>query len=213
MRRSLLVVAGTAALCAALSAGACSGSTDSSGGSTSTAGSAVSDDPSVAWVDAVCGELIRVTETRMTPPTNLTGLSDIDSAQALKVLDSYVTQSIGIVDEAIADLRRVGSSPIAGADEALNSVITGVEALKKTYQSTKDGLAAVNATDPQAAQAAMLKAFAGLNRGAEELDTALMSIEANPAVEEAARKAPNCKKLDVGLPPTTILATTPATTT
>jgi hypothetical protein len=170
----------------------------------------VSGDPSVAWVGTVCGEILRVTETRMTPPTNLSGMSDIDSAQALKVLNSYITQNIGIVDEAIADLRRVGSSPIAGADETLNSVITGVEALKTTYQNTKDDLAAANSTDPQAAQAAMLEAFAGLGRGAEELDRALVSIEANPAIEEAAKKAPNCKKLNLGMPNP---KTTPTTTT
>ncbi|HEY3262067.1 MAG TPA: hypothetical protein VGJ95_17705 [Pseudonocardiaceae bacterium] len=214
MRRRLPVVAMLAATLsiAAPSVAACGGSGTSSGSATggtttssaptvtTTSGSATSGDASVAWVDKVCGEMLKVTETQITPPPNL---SSSDPAQALKAFDQYVNANINVVDQTITNLRNVGPSPIAGADQALTQLVNGLESVKKGYQATRDAFAKVNPNDPQAAQAAMMQALSGLSQGGEELSRALNSIDSNPAIKEAGKKAPNCQKLDTGSSSTT----------
>ena len=206
MRRSLPVAA---VLAAALTVAACGGSSSSTGGSasttggpavTTTSGSTVSGDPSVAWVDKVCGEIVKLTQTQTTAPPNL---SNSDANQALEAFDQYIGANIDVVDKTISNLRNVGPSPIAGADEALTALLNGLEALKKGYQTTREMFSKVDPNNPQAAQAAMLEAFSGLSQGGEELGKAVDTIDSNKAIENAGKQAPNCQKLDAGTSTTT----------
>jgi len=213
MRRSLAMPATLAAVLALALAG-CDGSTTGSGGATSTTtatGSAtvttttsgassapVSGDPAVAWMDKVCGEVVQLTEAQSVNPPNLSE----DTGQALKSFDEYVSRNIGAVDETVNDLKNVGPAPVAGGDQALNELVTGLEALRKGYEVIKSRFASVNPNDPNAAQAAMIEAFNHLSQGGEDIGTAFESMASNPALKDAAAQAPNCQKLDV-TPPTT----------
>ena len=209
MRRSLLAPAVlAAALTAALTVAACDGSTSSSSGSTTpssgpattTTGSAVSGDAGVAWVDKVCGEVVQLTQAQTTAPPNL---ANSDAKQALKAFDEYVAKNIDAVDDTIDGIRSAGHSPIAGGDEAVSALVSGLEAVKKGYQTIRDKFSTVNLNDPQAAQAAVIDAFNSLSQGGQELSRALQSIEDNRQLKDAASSAPNCQKLNATMSPTT----------
>jgi hypothetical protein len=205
MRRSLL---GAAVLTALLPiAAACSGSdsttdTSTTGAATTTEASAgTSSDENVQWVDKVCGEIVGLTEAQTTAPPDL---QDPDPAKTLQAFDVYISSNIDAVEDTIAGLKDVGPSPIDGGDEALTALVTGLEALKTGYETTKSKFASVDGSDPAAAQAAILEAFAGLSAGGEEFGKAFEEVGENPAIEAAGNEAPNCQKLeDVGSEPTT----------
>jgi hypothetical protein len=200
MRRSLPVAAIAATtLLVALSAAACGGSNTSSSGTTSastvtTTTSAAASDAAAAWVDKVCGEVVKLTEAQPPAPPNLSS----DPAQSLKAFDQYMAANIDIVDKTIANLRNVGPSPIPGADQDLNKLIDGLTSLRQGYQTTRDKFATINPRDSKAAQSAMMEAFASLSKGGEELSQALNSVSTNKEIEAAGKNAPNCQKLDTG---------------
>lgn len=218
MRRSLPVAAtAVTTLLVALSVAACDGSSTSSGSTsttsastatTTTTGSGVPSDAEVAWIDKVCGEIVKLTESQPPPPPNVTS-SDV--AQALKAFDQYIGANIDMVDKTISNIRSVGPSPIPGADQDLNTLLNGLTSLKQGYETTRAKFATVNPSNPQAAQSAMIEAFTSLGKGAEDLSKAFESLDSNKQIKEAGDKAPNCQKLGTG--PSTTATTTTATTT
>jgi hypothetical protein len=189
MRRSILVLA---VLAVASAVGACGGSPGSGTAATTaaTTTTTATSDPAVAWVDKVCVEISELTEVQTTPPSGVQG----DSAQKLKALDEYLAANIGALDQTVKDLRNVGPSPVAGGDQALNGLVNGLESLKKSYQETRAKFATVDLNNQQAAEAAVVEAFGSLGQGIEDMSAAFRAIEANPALQEAGRKAPNCQK-------------------
>jgi hypothetical protein len=201
------------ALSAVLSLAGCGGSSTPSSGSTSTSGPSVSTtastasgDAAVAWVDKVCGELVRFTESQAANPPNV---ANSDPAQALKAFDQYMSANIEQVQQTITNLGKVGPPPVTGGGQSLTALLDGLEALKAGYQTVKDKFAGVNPNDPKAAQTALVEALTSLGQGGEEFSQAMESIDSNTELDEAAKKAPNCQKLDDG----STTATTTATTT
>ncbi|HEY0638833.1 MAG TPA: hypothetical protein VGD67_14380 [Pseudonocardiaceae bacterium] len=205
MRRSLLAAA---VLTAVLPIAACGGDNTTST-SNSTSGSAATtsggvpapSDDKVAWVDKACTEIVTMTDAQTASPPDLQGA---DPATALKEFDEYIGTNIGIVEDTIAGLKDLGPSPFEGGDEAVAALVSGLETLKTTYESTRTTVASANTADPQALQAAMLQALSGLAAGGEEFGTALEGIANNTEVSVAANQAPSCQKLTGGAPaPTT----------
>lgn len=209
MRRSLLV---TAALAAALSAAACdstgtpSGSSGGTGTSTTgpattgtTTGSPAPGD-SVAWMDKVCSEVFRLSDVVTNAPPDL---GNSDAGQALKAFDEYMAKNIENVDRSIDGIESVGASPIEGGDQAMTALVNGMEAMKKSYQTVRDRFASVNPNDPQTAQTALADVFNALGQGAQELGTAMESIQNNQELKAAYDQAPNCQKLNGDPEPTT----------
>lgn len=211
MTRSLLLAA---VLATALPIAAC-GSTvqpdqgTASGSATATSGSGAPApggapaDPKVAWVDKMCGEVLVLADTSSNPPP---GLQDPDPSKTIKPFSDYVGSSAVLIDKAIANLKGVGPSPVEGGDQAVNTLVTTLDALKKSYQDAKAKLDAVKPGDSAAAQAAMIDSFTKLSAGGSELAKTLQDINANKAIADPSSQAPNCQKLNQGAstpPPTT----------
>jgi|GEM_PF-3800808 len=213
MRRSLPMAV---VLAAALSVAACgdsnspSGSATTTGATTTTSGSAAPSDPGVAWLDKVCGELLELSEADAAPPPDL---SNPDPAQVLRAFDDFVAKQIDLVEEKIQSLRKIEDSPIDGGDEALTSLLDGLEALKNSYQTARDKFAQIDPGDTQAAQQAIVEVFTGLGQGSSKLQQAFDEADSNQEIKDAADKAPNCQKLGLTEASTSGSATLTATTT
>lgn len=195
MRRSLLAVA---LLAAALPVAACGGTTGAGSATTTTTTTTTTvtttaaGGDAVAWVDKVCGAIVKLVDTQTTPPAIVVN----DPAQRARAVDTYLADSIGAVDRAISDLRNVGPSPVAGGDDGVNALIKGLESLKSGFQTTRTKLSSTDLTNPQSAAAAVSEAVASIEHGAQEMNTATQSLEKNQALQDAAKKAPNCQKLE-----------------
>jgi hypothetical protein len=187
------------ALAAVLTGAACGGSSNTTGGtaaaptSSGATTSSVASSPAVAWVDKVCGEVLALVEGESAAPPALT---DPDPAKSLKSFDEFITRNIDLVDQRLTNLRKAGSSPVAGGDEALTALINGLEALKKGYQAAKDRFATIDTRDPQAAQTAIVEAITSLGQGSADLEKAVKSVQDNKELQDASKQAPNCQKLD-----------------
>jgi hypothetical protein len=193
MRRSLLAVA---LLAAALPAAACGGSTGAGSAATTTTTTITTTTSAggdaVAWVDKVCGAIVKLVDTQTTPPAIVVN----DPAQRAKAVDTYLADSITAVDRSISDLRNVGPSPVAGGDDGVNALIKGLESLKSGFQTTRTKLSSADLNNPQQAGAAVSEAVIAIQQGAQEMNTATQSLEKNQALQDAAKKAPNCQKLE-----------------
>lgn len=195
MRRTLLIAAAAAT---ALSVAACADSSNtSSGTTTTTAGPTVttttSGDASTAWMDKVCGEIIDLAESQPPPPANL---AEGNQQQALDTFDAYVAENIDVVNQSINDLARIGAPPFENADQMVDALVAGLEALRDSLQVAKDKFASIDPNNPQQAQAAVMDALESLGEGGQEFDNAVESIQSNKELEQAIKSAPNCQKLD-----------------
>lgn len=205
MRRGILAVAVVAVALPVVACGDDGGSsTPTSATATVTVSSAPAPSPDeVAWVDRLCGEIIELVGSQSTNPPDL---QNPDTAQAVRGLDAYIGQNVGVIDQTITDLRGLGDSPVAGGDEALGALVDGLEALRTGYQATKDKLATVNENDPAAAQSAISDAMTGLSTSGTEFGQALESIDETGAIQNAGTQAPNCQRMNAvpsAQPPTT----------
>jgi len=204
---------------AALSVAACTDANTSSSGTTTTSTTggptvtttgSTSGDASVAWVDKVCGEIADLSKAQPPPPADL---ASADQQQALRTFNAYITENIDVVNQTINDLVRIGEPPFADAGEFRTALVTGLEALRKAYETTKDEFASMNTNDPQAVQTAVTEAFTSLAAGAEEFNKAMESINADDEIARAAKQAPNCQEFNDGASTTTSRTTGSTATT
>jgi hypothetical protein len=209
MRRSSVAVA---VLAVATTVAGCGGSTSPASTTTVTTTAATTTaapaEAATAWVDKVCGEIADLVSVQ----TQMPDVQGKDQAQTLKAVDSYFASAVTAVDQTISDLRAVGPSPVAGGGDGVNALIRGLESLRNGYQNTRTKLATIDTSSPQAAQAAMVDAVSSITQGAQELGTAMQSVERNPALQEAGKKAPNCQKLE-GSDSATSTSATPTSAT
>lgn len=198
-------------LAAVLTGAACGGSDNTTGGTAAAPSSGASttnaaSSPDVAWVDKVCGELLALVEGESAMPPALT---DPDVSKSLKAFDEFITRNIDLVDQRLTNLRKAGSSPVAGGDQALTALINGLEALKKGYQAAKDRFAKIDTSDQLATQNAVVEAITSLGQASADLEQAVKSVDDNKELKAAADQAPNCQKLDRSSSPP---ASSPTTT-
>ena len=196
MTRSLLT---TAVLAATLAVAGCQSSTGSSTGTTSTTAgtgtatvtsSAVAGGDTVAWADKACGEILRMNDALAgaTPPS----LTNPDTQQLLTALNQFIANYVGTIDEAIARIKAIGPPPVEGDQQALTA---SLDELKKILETAKTRLAAVDVNNQQAAQLAIIEAFAGVAQMTSQQYSPHLT-SASQQLADAFQKAPNCQKFE-----------------
>jgi hypothetical protein len=170
-------------------AGAAGTTGDAGGAGTGTAPVAGTDDP-VAWVDQVCGALIPLTEATKNPP-------QVTGSDPEKYIDS-LSQTFEALGSAagtgLDQLNKVGPSPTPSGDKVVGQLKTTLTALQTTANDAKEGFDKIDLNDPSS----LTKLEETLSKSdLTNLPDPTKDIEADPELDAAAKKAANCKKINL----------------
>jgi hypothetical protein len=176
-------IPGTAAPAGAAGAAA---SSDPAG----TGGAAATTDDPVAWVDQLCGALIPLTEATKNTP-------QVSGNDPQKYIDS-LSQTFEALGKAagtsLDDLNKIGPSPTPSGDKVVAQLKTTLTAVQTTATDAKEGLDKVDLNDPSSL--GQLEDTL-TNSDLANLPDPTKDIASDPELDAAAKKAANCKKIDL----------------
>jgi hypothetical protein len=201
VRRAWPALAGLL-LVALVGAAACqvpSSSSAKPGPTTSSSPAAVA----VEWADKLCGVILEYDSVPVKLEVNAT--SPDAAVESLK--QSLGTMS-GRTNDSLTKLREVGPAPVAGGDEAAQSLISLLDTRKQIVDRSLESLGKINLSDRTAATGALQQVASDL----QSLKTPVNPLEGMgtrfPALQSAARSADNCTEISrvrasrSALPPT-----------
>lgn len=144
----------------------------------------------VEWMDDVCGALVPFLEAATDQPQ----LDTSDPVGTVEGISTYLGKVAASLDKALAQLKAAGPSPVVGGDKLVSRVAGALTTFKTTVTDAKTKIDAIDASDPQQLANDLPEAVAGLQELANFPDPTA-DLKANPELDRAAAKAPNCKKL------------------
>lgn len=187
MRLRLLITA-----VAAVALAGCGSGSSGNGSPTS----AASNDAAVQYMDKVCGAASEFAKLEKTAPK----LDGSDPAKLKADMAAYIGQLAEAFTKSADELRKVGTSPIAGGEEAVNKMADTFTTLGTTFAEAKSKIDQADANDPTGGLQAAGEAITKLSQLADPLK----DLQAVPELEKAALTAPKCQEMrNLGVAPTT----------
>ncbi|GLZ32959.1 hypothetical protein Lesp02_51470 [Lentzea sp. NBRC 105346] len=170
------------------------GCTSGNGGNTSPTSSA-NDAAAVQYMDKVCAAASEFAKLEKSAPK----LDSGDPAKLKADMAAYMGQLSAAFTKSAEELRKVGPSPIAGGEAAVNKMADAFTTLAATFTEAKTKIEQADANDASGGLQAAGEAIAKLSQLADPLK----DLEAVPELEKAATSAPKCQEMrNLGVAPT-----------
>lgn len=144
----------------------------------------------VAWIDDVCGAVLRFTHAVTVPPD----LAGPDPGSVTQNLGGFLSSASTAAQGSLDALARVGPSPVEGGDAVVQRLSGTLGAVKTSLDGVRARLAALDLNDPAGLSTALPDALAPLQQLSEVSDPELV-LRSNPELERAAEQAPNCRQV------------------
>jgi len=151
-----------------------------------------SDAASVAWVDQVCGQVVRLTESFAGGPAEA---QDTDLSLALTSFQQWIDRQATAVGQALTALQASGPSPIVGGDQVQSTIILALQRSQASYQRATEQVAAIDLDDFEHLQNALDEVSATVIRGAEEITAATLAMQVNTTIADIVGRSTTCRPL------------------
>jgi hypothetical protein len=153
-----------------------------------------SEQQTIDWTNGLCSSYATFRSAAIVGPQAAPDLP----AQA-RNLSTYLGNTAASLDKALADLDHLGASPVSGGDEAVTRFRTRLSGYRSAFQQARTQVDALNLASPT-----LQKDIEGAVAPVLQLQNATQDPLAglDPAVTDAARKAPACQDLSRPSSPT-----------
>ncbi|MFI6101026.1 hypothetical protein ACIA8G_36230 [Lentzea sp. NPDC051213] len=173
---------------AVVAAAALAGCTNGGGsGTSSTPTSGAASPEAVAYMDKVCGAASEFAKVDKNTPRLDAG----DPAKLKSEMAAYMGQLADAFVKSADELRKVGPSPVAGGEEAVNKLTETFTSLSALFADAK---VKVEQADPNNANGGLQAAGVAIGRLSELADP-LRDLKAVPELQKATQAAPKCQEM------------------
>jgi len=189
MRRLLLAAVIATAVVLSGCSTTVTGSPAPTGAGTDSGGAAPITDP-VAWTDKVCCSLLPLQQALSTTPR----VDQNDPTATVKALSDFLGKSEGAIDQAVSGLDAAGASPVHGGDDVVTKIKSTLTTVRTSFDQAKTAIDKIDPSNPTSLITALPQAVAPL-QDLSKLKDPTTDLQANPELDAAAAKAPNCQAL------------------